>query len=121
MYLLILDKGPVVPPSSSADLAKFLEAFFNLNLFITGTPKLLSLFSERSKAELASCNVAWWAAASLSDLRFNGSGLYSSGSVAEPVGKGWGHHRSFSRQMYMAVHGAMGVSIKVNLSGYAVV
>ncbi|TEB24123.1 hypothetical protein FA13DRAFT_1818112 [Coprinellus micaceus] len=68
-------KGPAVPLASPADLVTFLQSFIWLQLLLLGLSdsshdslRFLAFLGEGSKAELASCDVAWWTATSLSAL-----------------------------------------------------
>jgi hypothetical protein len=93
------------------DLANFLEPFFNLDLLCGDHLELLTSLSNDSKAELSSCDVAWWAGASLSDLLMDGSSLPRGDcNFTKPSGKGWGTHEWFDRGVYKAIHHTMKVS-----------
>jgi hypothetical protein len=102
------DKGPIVPLCSPPDLAKFMRIFFFLKLLIGEYLELLTSLSSRSKAELASCDVAWWTKASLSKLLYDGSSLSEDGQHIEPSA-GWAEHSWLVRLTYHRIHQAMGV------------
>ena len=114
--VLALDKGPAVPPSVPADLAGFLKSFFHLKALHDHSPTALAHLSESSKAELASCDVAWWTTVSLSTLYSDGSGLLGGGN-ANSTGssrEGWGDHAWVVRGIYARIHQAMVVSATAN-------
>ncbi|TEB20239.1 hypothetical protein FA13DRAFT_1743239 [Coprinellus micaceus] len=106
---VLKNKGPVVPLSSSQDLADFLLIFFFLRLFVDSTD-FLGAASESSRRELSSYDVAWWTTVSLSVLRsLDGSELLQDG-VTNPPEQGWGPHPWLVRSIYCGVHRAMGCS-----------
>ncbi|TEB24129.1 hypothetical protein FA13DRAFT_1818116 [Coprinellus micaceus] len=72
IFVVLKNKGPIVPLPSLRDLAVFLRSFFWLELLDEDAPKVLTSLSENSKAELGSCDVAWWTTASLSNLHSTG-------------------------------------------------
>ncbi|TEB23140.1 hypothetical protein FA13DRAFT_1798264 [Coprinellus micaceus] len=68
IFVVLKNIGPVVPLPSLPELARFLCSFFYLHLVFEESAEVLTSLSSCSKAELASCDVAWWTRASLSNL-----------------------------------------------------
>ncbi|TEB23154.1 hypothetical protein FA13DRAFT_1740295 [Coprinellus micaceus] len=107
-------KGPTVPLASPTDLVTFLEPFIWLELLLLGSSgfshdslRFLAFLSEGSKAELASCDVAWWTASSLSgictDLPHNAS---TGGISSDEEPKGW-HYERLIQGIFWSIHRAM--------------
>ncbi|TEB24112.1 hypothetical protein FA13DRAFT_1391407 [Coprinellus micaceus] len=108
---VLKDKGPTHPlPPPELDI--FLVTFFRLNLLTpSGDPggaistcsaRFLSFLSDSLKAELASCDVAWWTDICLSVLA-SYDASYSPNRVER-------RHSWLLRAIYCGVHKAMGVS-----------
>ncbi|TEB24139.1 hypothetical protein FA13DRAFT_1797502 [Coprinellus micaceus] len=114
VVLLASDKGPIVPLPSPPDLARFLYSFFNLYLIYGQSPDVLTSLSSRSKAELASCDVAWWTTASLSNLPPDGSSL-SQDRHRTKSSEGWGYHPWLAQMIYYKIHQAMGCGSEAHL------
>ncbi|TEB24136.1 hypothetical protein FA13DRAFT_1392572 [Coprinellus micaceus] len=118
IFGILKNKGPMVSLSSPTDLFKFLRSFLWLKLLLVsddihGSLQFLTFLSEQSKAELASCDVAWWVSASLAGLRVDGSCLPCDGSAFDTVkanNVAWGPYEHLAQGIYWKIHQAMGVS-----------
>ncbi|TEB23129.1 hypothetical protein FA13DRAFT_1818573 [Coprinellus micaceus] len=107
IFVVLKNKGPVVPIPSLPNLATFLSSFFLLNLLWNMSPEALTCLSESSKAERDCCDVAWWATACLSDLLSDGSSLSQDGYHTE-LSENWGTHSWLVQLIYHRIHQAMG-------------
>jgi hypothetical protein len=114
---LALDKGPTIPCSGPADLARFFRTFFYLKVLMEAYPKIWALLSKSSKDKLVSCDVAWWTTVSLLGFYSDGSGLPFNGnpnSTTSSENK-WGPYSQLARGIYARIHQAMGVSVTTNI------
>ncbi|TEB20231.1 hypothetical protein FA13DRAFT_1801182 [Coprinellus micaceus] len=111
IFVVLKNKGPIVPLPSLPDLARFLHSFFCLDLLIGESAEVLTSLSSHSKAELTSCDVAWWTRASLSNLLSDGSSLSQDGCHTEPL-EDWGCHSWLVRLIYHRIHRAMEAKVQ---------
>ncbi|TEB20237.1 hypothetical protein FA13DRAFT_1801186 [Coprinellus micaceus] len=107
IFVVLKNTGPVVPLPSLPELARFLYSLFYLHLVFEESAEVLTSLSSCSKAELASCDVAWWTRASLSNLLSDGSSLSQDGLHIESS-EDWGSYPWLVRLIYHRIHQAMG-------------
>ncbi|TEB24124.1 hypothetical protein FA13DRAFT_1391796 [Coprinellus micaceus] len=110
ILVVLKNKGPIIPFPSREDRMKFLKSFFYLDVLFMERVDSLRPLSESSKEELASCDVAWWTALSLS-YTFNDGVDPPNDGISECVWSNWSSHSLFITGIYKRIHQAMGVRV----------